>query len=154
MDMMQSDRAATLSEPEPTPSRNVSACESPMDAGSHIAQVQELSMREMRERMEGEEVLRLQEGLVRVTGRVDEALIELRSEMPRIRQEIATKTTELEKVDLVQNQILARVDALERGLAEETAARYGAEKSQTQDMRESVAAEVQRLNSAIVETRG
>merc|ERR550514_1501554 len=49
------DRLFTVSEPEPMPSRAVSACESPVDS---IVEVREMGMREMRERMEGQKLLR------------------------------------------------------------------------------------------------
>merc|ERR1719230_2405651 len=84
---------------------------------------------------------------------MDEALIELRSELPRLRQEVQDLHSLANKVNDTASSIQARTEGLERGLAEECEARYDAEKAMGNDMREMVSEEMQRVTAAIAELR-
>jgi len=81
--------------------------------------VREMAMREMRERMDGQKVLReevqlQQQALMGLTSRIDEALIEVRTEVPTLRQETNAQKAELEKVSVAQASGIARLDSIEK----------------------------------------
>lgn len=125
---------------------------------TEMEQARETVMREMRERMDGQKVLReevqlQQQALVSFTGRVDEVIIELRTELPRLGQEQATV-----KADLAGNverlsAALERVTALERGVAEEGRERKSMVKASEKELRELQERESQVMASQLSELR-
>jgi len=107
----------------------------------------EMAMREMRERMDGQRVLReeaqlQQQALMGLTSRIDDALIELRTEVPNLRQETIVQKAELEKVGFAQASGVARIDVLEKSLAEEARRCREAERAISVDLRDSIGADV------------
>lgn len=107
----------------------------------------EMGMREMRERMDGQKVLReearlQQQALMGLTSRLDDVLIELRTEMPSLRQETVVQKAELEKVGSAQASGAARIDVLEKSLAEEARRFHEAERALSADLRESIGADM------------
>jgi hypothetical protein len=120
------------------------------DLREHVALevegIREMSMREMRERMDGQKVLReevqlQQQALMGLTSRIDEALLELRTELPTLKQESASHKMVLEKVAATQASGAERLDTLEASIAEETWTRREAERALSADLRERLEAE-------------
>jgi len=125
---------------------------------SEMEHAREMMMREMRERMDGQKVLReevqlQQQSLASFTGRVDEAIIELRTELPRLGQEAAATKVGLEKLAEQQATAAERAEALEKSLAEEGQERCAGLKSLSKDFREHLAHEVQCTSAHQTELR-
>lgn len=125
---------------------------------SEMEHAREMMMREMRERMDGQKVLReevqlQQQALAGFTGRVDEAIIELRTELPRLGQEAAGQKAGLEKLAEQQATLAERAEALEKGLAEEGQERCAGVKSLSKEFREQLAHEAQNTSAQLTELR-
>jgi len=154
-----------LPEPEPAPCAlrgaslsQLSMATDQVSPTAAIAEVRELLMREMRERMDGqrsihEESRIQQESLLRVTAGLDEALIELRTELPRLRQEATGHRSDLEKVCQMRDADRAHADNIEKALEEEKETRRVAERALSGECRELVVCEAQRSDQAIGEFR-
>lgn len=113
-------------------------------------------MREMRERMDGQKLLRdevqfQQQSLTRLTSRVDEAFVELREELPRLAQENASQKAEMDKMANLQASHLLRTEALEQSIAEEAGARCRSEKALSEDLRKLVTADTVRMRTQVAE---
>jgi len=111
---------------------------------SEMEHAREMMMREMRERMDGQKVLReevqlQQAALASFTGRVDEAIIELRTELPRLGQENAMIKAEFERLAQQCACHIERMEALERSMAEEAQERCVGLKSLNKEFREHLA---------------
>uniref|UniRef100_A0A7S4R678 Uncharacterized protein n=1 Tax=Alexandrium monilatum TaxID=311494 RepID=A0A7S4R678_9DINO len=101
-------------------------------ATQEAERVHAVVLREMRERTEGQKALRdevqfQQQALVRLASRVDEALMEFRTEFPGLSQEHAGQKLEMGRLSNEQASCSARLDALERGLSREPSARRAPE---------------------------
>ncbi|CAE8607430.1 unnamed protein product [Polarella glacialis] len=117
-------------------------------------------MREMRERMDGQKVLReevqLQQGsLMRLTSRVEESLVELRTELPRMSQEQSSQHADIERIQEAMGSggqgggLLARLDQSERVLREQREQRLAAEADLRQELRELQLSEATRQEQQI-----
>lgn len=94
-----------------------------------VERLRDSVMREMRERMDGQKVLReevqLQQGsLMRLTSRVEESLVELRTEIPRLGQEQTTLRDDFQRLQEAvgingHGGLQARLDQCERMLKEQ-----------------------------------
>eukprot|EP00931_Biecheleriopsis_adriatica_P091257 TRINITY_DN6514_c0_g3_i2.p1 TRINITY_DN6514_c0_g3~~TRINITY_DN6514_c0_g3_i2.p1 ORF type:complete len:679 (-),score=158.09 TRINITY_DN6514_c0_g3_i2:38-1978(-) len=122
-------------------------------------------MREMRERMDGQKVLReevqLQQGsLLRLTSRLEESLVELRTELPRLGQE---QTGQREDIQRIQEAVgmggqgggglQARLDQLERLLREQREQRQAAEAEIRQELRGLQQTETARLEQQLANVK-
>lgn len=125
---------------------------------SEMEHAREMMMREMRERMDGQKVLReevhlQQQALASFTGKMDEAIIELRTELPRLGQESAAMKAELEKITEQHTCLASRMEALERGLAEESQERCAGLRSLGKEFHEHLAHQMQSSNTQLTELR-
>jgi len=125
---------------------------------AEMEHAREMMMREMRERMDGQKVLReevqlQQQALASFTGRVDEAIIELRTELPRLGQEAAATKGGLEALADREASLAQRVEALEKGLAEECQERCAGLKNLSKESRESLAHEAHSNSGHFAELR-
>lgn len=118
------------------------------DLREHVALevdgIREMAMREMRERMDGQKVLReevqlQQQALMGLTSRVDETLIELRTEVPCLKQELTAQKAEADRLSDAQSTSIARLEHLERTLSNEGKSRLEAERGLSADFRERLA---------------
>lgn len=85
---------------------------------SEVDSVRDMMMREMRERMDGQKVLReemqiQQQALMRSTHCLDEALIELRTEVPRLGQELVAQKGLSDKLTESHSSTSGRLEDLE-----------------------------------------
>lgn len=124
-------RDAARAELEKSFSRDIKDMREHMN--QELERLRDTVMREMRERMDGQKVLReevqLQQGsLLRLTSRVEETLVEMRTEMPRLSQDGASLRQELESLRAVLSASPdghgPRIARLESALSEERAARH------------------------------
>lgn len=104
-------------------------------------------MREMRERIDGQKSLRdevqfQQQSMTRLTSRVDEVFVELRAELPRLRQEHACQRADVEKLQVQQSAIQARVEGAEQGIVEEAERRGRSERQLGEDLRKLITADM------------
>jgi hypothetical protein len=134
------------------------------DLREHVALevdgVREMAMREMKERMDGQKVLReevqlQQQALMGLTSRIDEALIELRTEVPFLKQEQALQKADVDKLTEANTNSTARMDNLERSLADEGKSRLEAERNISVDFRERLVEEEKKskLRSSEISTK-
>jgi len=108
-------------------------------------------MREMRERMDGQKVLReevqLQQGsLMRLTSRVEESLVELRTEVPRLSQENLSQSADIAKTSELLASSIVRIDCLDKGLVLEARTRKESEGSLAVELREYCAKGLKRAD--------
>lgn len=125
--------------------------------------VRDSVMREMRERMDGQKVLReevqLQQGsLLRMTSRLEESLVELRTELPRLSQEQTGQREEMQRIHEAigtsgQGGLQSRADKLERLLNEQREQRLAAEADVRQELRELLQNDAARHDQQLVNFR-
>mmetsp|Transcript_85185 Transcript_85185/g.237807 ORF Transcript_85185/g.237807 Transcript_85185/m.237807 type:complete len:581 (+) Transcript_85185:34-1776(+) len=123
-----------------------------------LERMRDTVMREMRERMDGQKVLReemqLQQGsLMRLASRVDESLVELRTELPRLGVDVATQKAVIDQVAEQFALLAGRVEAVETGLADETAARTLSEQAFGKETREQISREAECLVAQLTDLR-
>jgi len=126
--------------------------------GMELERMRESVMREMRERMDGQKVLReevqlQQASLMRLTTRIDDSMVEVRTELPRLSQETASLKGELGKLFESHRTLEARVEGVERNVLEETEARQDGEERLLRDTSEYVRHETGRLDDRLLEFR-
>mmetsp|Transcript_87901 Transcript_87901/g.246906 ORF Transcript_87901/g.246906 Transcript_87901/m.246906 type:complete len:639 (-) Transcript_87901:110-2026(-) len=125
---------------------------------TEIEGAREMMMREMRERMDGQKVLReeahlQQQALASFTSRVDEVMIELRTELPRLGQECVAIRSEMEQIASMHASHTEQMRALEMRSAASNqdlktlVARFDAE------LREHVAQELKAPTNGLMEIR-
>lgn len=125
---------------------------------SEMEHARDMVMREMRERMDGQKVLReevqlQQQALASFTGRVDEAIIELRTELPRLGQESAAMKAEMEKLAAKHVACTERTERLEKRLIDESEDRCSSLKNLSKEWREHLAHEIHSANTQLAELR-
>lgn len=125
---------------------------------SEIANVREIMMREMRERMDGQKVFReevhlQQQALASFTGRVDEAIIELRTELPRLTQETQSLEAVTLKLSESHSVYKERTEALEKYISEESQDRRASLKAASKELKDHVAHEIHSVIAQVVEVR-
>jgi len=108
--------------------------------------IREMAMREMRERMDGQKVLReevqlQQQALLGLTTRINDVLIEVRTEVPRLRDESSVLKLELQKVGGACQTSEGRLELLEKSLAEEIRRCREAERALGTEIRERLESE-------------
>jgi len=113
-------------------------------------------MREMRERMDSQRTLReelqvQQQSLVRLSPRVDDLLMELRAELPRLAQECSTLRANIDRNEDTLTAYVSRTQQLEEGLSVETSSRTEAHDTFTRDMKTRLSKETQNLNSQVTD---
>jgi len=127
------------------------------DLREHVALevegVREMAMREMRERMDGQKVIReeaqlQQQALMGLTTRIDDALIELRTELPSLKQDSAAQKAELEKISSAQLSSAARLELVEKSIAEESRRLRDAEQALSADLRETLEGQVREFQKS------
>eukprot|EP00927_Polykrikos_kofoidii_P001693 TRINITY_DN10650_c0_g1_i2.p1 TRINITY_DN10650_c0_g1~~TRINITY_DN10650_c0_g1_i2.p1 ORF type:complete len:752 (-),score=126.27 TRINITY_DN10650_c0_g1_i2:417-2672(-) len=122
------------------------------------SEVRETVMREMRERMEGQKVLRdemqhQQQTIMQLMSRMDEASVELRTAVPRLAQDLASQKAEACK--WIENLACTseRVEVLEKAFVEESSARRSSEKALAEALRDELAADSAKSTSQVMEFR-
>lgn len=125
---------------------------------SEMEHAREMMVREMRERLDGQKVVReevqlQQQALSSFTGRVDEAIIELRTELPRLCQENAALKAALQDISEKHAPQVARLEGLERELALERDERCATSKHLSMEFQEHLAHVTQCTGSQIGELR-
>jgi len=88
--------------------------------------------------------------------RVEKTLASLCEELPRLREQYVVQTREITRIGELQSSCSRRAEELERGLAEESEARYDAERAHNSDLLgwgNHVAARVETLEAAVAEVR-
>ncbi|CAK9047284.1 unnamed protein product [Durusdinium trenchii] len=115
-----------------------------------VERLRDSVMREMRERMDGQKVLReevqLQQGsLMRLTSRVEDSFVELRTEIPRLGQEQTAVRDDLQRLQEVVGMnghagLQARLDQCEKMLKEQRELQMATESGFRQEMKEVTAA--------------
>mmetsp|Transcript_55588 Transcript_55588/g.110477 ORF Transcript_55588/g.110477 Transcript_55588/m.110477 type:complete len:308 (+) Transcript_55588:176-1099(+) len=94
----------------------------------------------------------VQEGLARV----EKTLAELCEELPQLREQFSAQTREITRISELQSSCFRKAEELERGLAEESEARYDAERAHNSDLLgwgNHVATKVDALEAAVAEVR-
>lgn len=119
-----------------------------------IERMHEAVLREMRERMDGQRTLReelhvQQQALMRVSPRIDDAFIELQTELPRLSQELAEQKAELEKFAELLDATTARAEAIAKGLADECDVRGESDRVFCRELRQEAAAEAGRVENRL-----
>jgi hypothetical protein len=125
---------------------------------SEMEHAREMMVREMRERLDGQKVVReevqlQQQALSSFTGRVDEAIIELRTELPRLCQENAALKASLEEMSEKHASQAVRLEELEKVVASEHDERCITSKNLSMEFQEHLAHETQCTGSQIAELR-
>lgn len=125
---------------------------------AEIDQAREMVVREMRERMDGQKVLReevqlQQQSLMSFTGRVDEAIMELRTELPRLGLEGQATRAELAKISEEHTSFKTSIATLGEAIHQEGHEQRLSMQSQAKELREHVAQEVQCLREQFVDFR-
>mmetsp|Transcript_60406 Transcript_60406/g.144007 ORF Transcript_60406/g.144007 Transcript_60406/m.144007 type:complete len:575 (-) Transcript_60406:114-1838(-) len=123
---------------------------------SEVDRIREQVMREMRERMDGQQTLReemqvLQQALTRLTPRVEEALIELRTDLPRLSQECSSQRTRIDKTASEQAAAEMQLQKLEKTLKQESTAREEAYKALDKELHDIFASESKRVSKQLNE---
>jgi len=121
-------------------------------AAAELEQYRADLMNEMRERMDGQKVLRdesqfQQQSLTRLSTRLDELTMELRTEMPLLRQKQTSQKAEMDQLADLQTFCQQRVEGLEKGLAEEASARLVSEKALSEGLAEKLASDLARIRA-------
>lgn len=111
-------------------------------------------MREMRERMDGYKTLRdeqqlQQQTLTKMSSRIDETLMELRIELPRMGQDILVAKADLERLSKQQLSTTSHIDSLEAALADESRTRQADADSMDNDLRDFVKVEVSHVSDQL-----
>jgi len=132
-----------------------------LQASVDVKELRDLLHRELQECTSGQQQLQaevkqhkqfVQEWLTRV----ERTLAELCEELPQLREQCLAQTREISRIGDLQNSCSRRAEELERGLAEESEARYDAERAHNSDLLgwgNHVAARVETLEVAVVELR-
>lgn len=113
-------------------------------------------MREMRERVDGQKSVRdevqfQQQTLTRLNSRLDEIVMELRAELPRLGQDFASQKQDTEKLQALQGGLQSRMESLEAVVAEEASSRLKSEKSFGDEIRKFVTADMVRVRTEFAE---
>jgi len=121
---------------------------------SEIERLNETVLREMRERMDGQKTMReevqvQQQCLMRLTPRVDEAFIELQTELPRLREELRLQKTLWDKFAEEFGETVLRMEKVETDLSEEVNTRRDAGRALSHEVREQFRAEASRMDSQV-----
>jgi len=121
---------------------------------SEIERLNETVLREMRERMDGQKTMReevqvQQQCLMRLTPRVDEAFIELQTELPRVREELRLQKTLWDKFAEEFGETVLRMEKVETDLSEEVNTRRDAGRALSHEVREQFRAEANRMDSQV-----
>lgn len=121
---------------------------------SEIERLNETVLREMRERMDGQKTMReevqvQQQCLMRLTPRVDEAFIELQTELPRVREELRLQKNLWDKFAEEFGETVLRMEKVETDLSEEVNTRRDAARALSHEVREQFRAEASRMDSQV-----
>jgi len=111
-------------------------------------------MREMRERMDSQRTLReelqvQQQALVRLSPRVDDLLMELRAELPRLTQEFSMLKANLDRTEDTLGVSVARLEQLDQTLSEETTTRAANHDTLARDLGNKLAKETSTLSNHV-----
>eukprot|EP00747_Dinoflagellata_sp_TGD_P213206 gnl/TRDRNA2_/TRDRNA2_86192_c0_seq1.p1 gnl/TRDRNA2_/TRDRNA2_86192_c0~~gnl/TRDRNA2_/TRDRNA2_86192_c0_seq1.p1 ORF type:complete len:795 (-),score=138.77 gnl/TRDRNA2_/TRDRNA2_86192_c0_seq1:149-2356(-) len=126
-----------------------------------MGDIREMVLREVRERMEGQRMLRqeighVQEFLQETKQQINEGLAEFRRELAQSRQEVPAPRGDFEQIREMQASCIAQIEAANKRMAEEHSARSHLERQVTGDMhsmRELLSLEIQRADANINEVR-
>jgi len=126
----------------------------------HVAveldRIRDSLVREMKERMDGQKVIReevqlQQASLMSLTSRMDESLVELRTELPRLSQDVRVLKGDTEKVQEWQAQFAERLAALDRSSTEQSSALRQEIHVVKDELRQNLISEAERLAGQTVE---
>jgi len=100
-----------------------------------------------------EEVQLQQQALSPITTHVDELLIELRTELPRLSQENTAHKVGMERINELLQGGKARMDTFEKNLGKEGDSRIAGEKAVLTDFHERMVKDEERITSQVTELR-
>lgn len=126
-----------------------------------LEEVRELIRAETRERLELQRAVRTdlqaqQDSVRRLATTLEDSLAVLRRDVPALQEELAMQKRDFEAQSEELQRGQARAESLERGLAEESEARYDAERAQGSDLhqlRDLFSAELGQAHGSIAEVR-
>jgi len=126
---------------------------------AEVDTVREMMMREMRERMDGQKVLReemqiQQQALMRSTHCLDEALIELRTEVPRLSQELGVQKGHTDRIAETHLSTSARLEDLEAKSVQQLGELRESLRAGLKDLQERIEAKARASGSEIADLRG